>query len=118
YFNRAKIFAIEPSPENFSALENNITHNKCTRIIPFRNALWFEQTEMTMSNVFRDGQDWSVQVSTNPAGTGTVKALTISDLIRIGEIDYIDILKMDIEGSEAKLFESKKFLDELKKINL
>ncbi len=115
-FRNAKILAVEPSPENFAALKNNIFHNNCTQIIPFQNALWFERSKMTISHAFRDGQDWSLQVLANPSGKGEVESLTISDIMKQGEIVDVDILKMDIEGAEAKLFASREFLDELKKI--
>ncbi len=36
----------------------------------------------------------------------SIRAITITDIMKMYNIDYIDILKIDIEGSEKELFES------------
>jgi FkbM family methyltransferase len=115
-FCNAKFLAIEPAPENFSALKSNVLHNKRTQIIPLHNALWFERSSMVISNSFRDGQDWSIQVLASSSESGHIEALPISEILKLGGFEFIDILKMDIEGSEKKLFDSKEFLDQLLKV--
>jgi FkbM family methyltransferase len=116
YFKSAKFIAIEPSIENFTALEETITNNKATQITPLQNALWFETSKVIISRSFRDGQEWSLKVVDDFNGGGDVQALTLSDIMEKMGIGFIDILKIDIEGAEGKLFQSKEFLKELGKI--
>ena len=52
-------------------------------------------------------REWGFMISETPTGTpGAIQAITIPDLMRQQQCDAIDILKIDIEGSEKELFES------------
>ena len=112
----ARIVAVEPSAENFKMLKENVSLNGRTRIIPIQNALWSERCNVKLSNAFRDRQEWSFRVSSDPSGLGDVEALTLRDIMVKGGIESIDLLKIDIEGAEKELLSDKSFLEELKSV--
>jgi hypothetical protein len=54
---------------------------------------------------FGDGAEWSFQVRPARLGErGDVPALTIPEVMSLGGIDHIDLLKVDIEGAEEEVF--------------
>ena len=112
-FTRAKVLAIEPGPENFSALQMNIG-KRHSQIIPFQCALWFEKTKMKISNTFRDRREWSLQVVTDTSGV--IEAVPLSEILQRAGFAHVDMLKMDIEGAEKSLLADLAFLQALKKI--
>lgn len=115
-FNNAKLIAVEPSEGNFLVLKTNILHNENSRVIPFNNALWFECDVLRISNNFRDGQEWSLKVTHDSSGQGSINAITLKEIIIRGNVKIIDILKIDIEGSERELLNNSEFLNLLKDV--
>ena len=97
----AKIIAIEPEPSNFALLLRNTSSYK--NILTFCAALWREDGEVTLgsSNVHPKG---AFQIVEN--GETRVRAVTIDTVMRETGIQSIDILKVDIEGSEIEVFAS------------
>ena len=105
YANRypaARVFAIEPEPSNFKMLVKNTTFY--SGIVPIHGALWNRSTSVA---VVGGGEfnEWGATVSETQS-TVAVQAFSISDLIRRYEIQFIDILKLDIEGAEVEVFEN------------
>jgi FkbM family methyltransferase len=102
----SKIIAIEPEPSNFALLLKNTSSYK--NILPICAALWREDGEVTLgsSNVHPKS---AFQVVEN--GGTRVRAVTINTLMREIGIQSIDILKMDIEGSEREVFASCNWID-------
>lgn len=100
-FPNSKVLAIEPEGENFKILSKNILGTP--GIIALENALWFEQTSLTISNPTSDS--WGFRLNTTNSSNGNrIETITIPDLILNYSIDQIDILKIDIEGAEYELF--------------
>jgi FkbM family methyltransferase len=97
----AKIIAIEPEPENFALLRKNCAAFQT--IVPIEGALWPRSGNVKLAGTF-DGEPWAFHVS---AGTeGPIRGYTIEDILRITSSDCIDLLKIDIEGSERELFDA------------
>jgi FkbM family methyltransferase len=106
-FPSARVIAIEPDPENFRICQLNLE--------PFRNrasvlqaAVWTHATQLSLSRgAFRDGREWTTQVRRPGEGeSADVAAIDIESLLKKEAIDTIDLLKIDIEGSELELFRS------------
>jgi FkbM family methyltransferase len=97
-FPQAKIICIEPDKENFellkqnTALYNNIFCENC--------GLWSKNTNLKITN--ENGEKWSFVV--NEDENGNIQAITVDFLMEKYDISEIDILKMDIETSEKKVF--------------
>jgi FkbM family methyltransferase len=103
-FSDAKIIAIEPDSENFQILRKN-TLNYTLELI--NKAVWSSNQELGVFSGFRDGLPWSRTVSeiTNYSHSHIkVHSITVGEILGLAN-GYIDVLKIDIEGSEKNLFE-------------
>lgn len=104
----AKIVSVEPDKDNYEMIKNNMRLNNFSVNGNLLNAgLWSKNTHIKTERSFRDGEDWSVIVKETDNPENALKAYTISDIIEQnfnGEI--IDLLKLDIEGSEKFIFEA------------
>lgn len=100
-FKNATIFSIEPSDSNFQLLEKN-TRNY-NSIVPVHSALWNKDTHLKIKN--KDEASWAISVEEcDPGHVDAFPAISISSLMNQKGIEYIDILKLDIEGAERELF--------------
>lgn len=104
-FPQAQILAIEADPDNYEAAKRNLSgyEARCTLI---NAAVWFEEGEVGISRgSYLDGREWSTQ--TVPAalqGEIRVPARTLGQLLDEYHWPRIDLLKMDIEGAELRVF--------------
>lgn len=107
-FTNSKIVAIEPDLMNFEALNNHIElNNYLGEIIPLRGGIWGANMKLNLSNSFRDGREWSLNLEeTGLNETGTIDAYSLEELMRMHSFETIDFLKIDIEGGEKNLFET------------
>lgn len=95
-FPSTKVVAIEPEPDNLRIATMNVASYSNIRLVA--GALWNERTTLTI----QPGADkWSTQVKPE---AGTVKAMTVPDIMLEFGFDVIDLLKIDIEGAEMDLF--------------
>ncbi len=101
FFRNAKIISIEPDSENFKTLAFNLNNS-----VKINGAVWSHNTKIKIINDFRDKLDWSFRVEETDALDG-IQAYSINHLVETNNIQVIDILKMDIEGSEKEVFNLK-----------
>lgn len=101
-FPSAKIITIEPSAENFEVLKANVAPYPA--ITAVHAALWNEGGMIDL--VDRGSGNWGFETG----GDGqehpvveSVKAMTVSEVINEFGLDHIDLLKLDIEGSEREV---------------
>lgn len=110
-YPEARIIAIEPSESNFEVLLRNT--ERFENVFPIHAALWAH----TGSVILTDPGDgaWGLQIRENGDLPGAdvelsgpsdhrVSSITVSDVIRGYGLDRIDLLKLDIEGSEREVF--------------
>jgi FkbM family methyltransferase len=99
-YPNARIVSLEPDASNFELLQRNASQEK--RITPLREALWSEDRMVDISDV--GNGEWGRRIDLHSDSQG-VKATSMSSLIlRLG-LNRVDLLKLDIEGAEADLFE-------------
>lgn len=106
-YPNATVVAIEPEPGNFEVLLKNVKPYR--NIKPIHAGLWSKKTHLRIedSNV----ATWSFVVLDDPSGTG-IPAIAISDIISEFNVTRIDVLKIDIEGSEVQVLNhSKEWID-------
>ncbi|MCW5912003.1 MAG: FkbM family methyltransferase [Cyclobacteriaceae bacterium] len=96
-----RILAIEPDPENCRMARKNFSANRCQNIELFEQALWPTQTNLKLVNDFRDQLNWSLRVEED--NSGGITTITPEAVIRYFD-QPVDIMKIDIEGGEDKLF--------------
>jgi len=95
----AKIFSIEPDAANFTCLVNN-TRNYAT-ITPIKGALWYKAE---LLNVVDKGYGDRGFVIEKNDEANTLQATSLADLMQHYQLTHLDILKLDIEGSEKEVF--------------
>jgi FkbM family methyltransferase len=103
HFPNSSFIAIEPEDSNFESVCFNLEANQVKNAIKIKGGLWSKNTNLKIVNDFRDQKDWSVRVEeTNEEGD--LKAFSIRHLMKEYHFEAIDILKIDIEGSEKEVF--------------
>jgi FkbM family methyltransferase len=113
------VYTFEPSPSNFEALKHNINTNGLNNVIPFQIAV---SNRCGIELLFDSEDSTSSQLKSVSARTGVkyieVRSITLQDIMDGNNIELIDFLKMDCEGSEELIMESisKDYLRRIRKI--
>jgi len=106
-YPEAKIIAIEPEPSNFAILRRNIAPYPNVEAI--QAALWKEREDVHIVDPGLGCWAFQVRGQVEPDGSvadcGTAAAVTVDTILSDFGLGYIDILKVDIEGSEREVFE-------------
>lgn len=103
-FPEAFILAIEPDEQNVSIIEKNIVTYQNVKCL--QSAIWNKPSFLKIEN--ESASSWAFRVSeTTQDEPKAFQATSIQSLCSTYNIDKIDILKMDIEGSEAFVFDDK-----------
>ena len=104
HIRNAFIYAIEPSFDNaqlcfkYFAL-NNFSH----KLHFYQRALTYESgMSFDLERNFRDGKDWAI--TTKNVEEGEIKGITVREIIEEHKLEYISLLKIDIEGAERFIF--------------
>jgi FkbM family methyltransferase len=99
-FPAAKIICVEPDKDNCEQLTKNLAHYSNIEIV--NAGLWNSDTRLNLVDKYRQGH--SALVVEEDATKGDTPAITIDSLFKKYDISRIDVLKIDIEGSEELLF--------------
>jgi FkbM family methyltransferase len=97
-YPNATVVALEPEPSNFSMLLLNTKHYG--NIKPIKAGLWSRNAFLRIQDTF--ASTWAFRVMEDPTGQG-IEAIGIPDVMSRFSVTQIDILKMDIEGSEIEV---------------
>ena len=112
HYPQACVIALEPSAENFAMLTRNVSSFKNIQAI--NGALWNESGMLVVTDPGRGSWGFTVKAS-DDSGTNTVgeppdrsavPAFTVSDIMDEYGVDRLDLLKLDIEGSEKEVLSS------------
>jgi FkbM family methyltransferase len=104
-FPDAFVLAVEPDPQSAEICRQNLAlYGDRTQVI--QAAIWSHSTRLALSRgSFRDGKEWATQVRpANPDESAEVEGVDMPSILQVCPYPTIDILKIDIEGSEATLF--------------
>jgi FkbM family methyltransferase len=109
-YKNAQIIAIEPEDQNYELLKQNTEVYK--NIIIIKAALWNTMGKIPLFDT--DHDNWGFMVALNKSDLKTVTknvkqftdTITVNEIINKYNIDSIDVLKIDIEGSEKEVFET------------
>lgn len=105
-FPACRVIAIEPDAGNFDLLERNMRPYG-NRVTLVRGGVWSHDAPLTISRArYRDGREWTVQVRPCAAHEAAdLRGFGITELCTTFGLDRISLLKMDIEGAEAIVFQ-------------
>ncbi|MDQ6608517.1 MAG: FkbM family methyltransferase [Bacteroidota bacterium] len=116
-FPNATIIAIEPEKSNFQMLLKNTERYKNIQCLNY--GLWSKTTNLEV--IDRGEGSWAFIVKEiEHENVDSIKAISIDEVMRRFKIENIDILKIDIEGSEIEVFgeSSKTWLPKVKTLVL
>jgi FkbM family methyltransferase len=112
-YKHARIFSVEPDPDNFAVLQRNVA--KCERIVPIRAAVVGRSGTVHMTR-HRPAYGNKIQNIPEEGLTQEVPGVTIEDICSQHCIESVDLLKVDIEGAEENVFADPHFLPKVKMI--
>jgi FkbM family methyltransferase len=107
-YNYAKeIFALEPIPNNFNYLIKNLIDNNLSKVKPYQIAIGGKSGKRKMlTNGLAEGEGgWSL----DDKGELEVGCLSLADFMQQEKIEYIDLLKLDVEGAELEIVQAEDF---------
>jgi FkbM family methyltransferase len=106
-YPQARIIAVEPELSNFNLLKKNA--EPYPNITCLRAALWKNNTKIELSDPGLG--HWGFQATEKPVAGGPtaspteVPGITVDALMKQFGINYLDFLRMDIEGAEQEVCE-------------
>ncbi len=106
-FPHARVLAVEPDNENCGVLRDNLSAYG-SRAVVVCGAVWNKPTSLQLAEQrYRDGSACSRQVVECAPGTpGSLRGYDVPELMKLASADRISILKVDIEGAEAVVFDA------------
>lgn len=104
-FPTARVIAVEPDPDNFKLLCENVKPygRRCT---PMLAAIWPEPKRLRLSQgTMGQGREWGRKVEPTQGGhAGGLEGIDIASLLDQSGFSRIGLLKIDIEGAERHVF--------------
>lgn len=113
-FPTAKIIAIEPDSENFSLLTRNA--RSYTRVEPLQKGVWTHPAKLAIENP--NDESWAFRLIEVPRDRDGIEATSLSQVLSASGLPRIDILKLDVEGTERELLSASDADDWLSRTDL
>lgn len=101
-YPNANIVCIEPEETNYEMLSKNTADYNS--VVCLKKALWSRLTHLQIKNLRTE--NWAFEVTETDDESNSVSAVTINEIVLHYNFPRIDILKVDIEGSEKEVFEA------------
>lgn len=95
-FPDAQIVAIEPDPDSFDLLTTNTQH--LSDVHRICGGIWSSDTRLSVR--YPKAEKYAIEV-VEDRENGSIDALSVDTIMTRFGWDHIDVVKMDIEGSEA-----------------
>jgi FkbM family methyltransferase len=100
-FQNAQIISIEPEKNNYSLLQENSSYYP--KIKTIRSGIWSSSTFVKVIDGGKGSNAFSIS-ETDIDDPEAIPSVSIKDIMDQNNWNYIDILKIDIEGSEKEIF--------------
>lgn len=115
-----KVITLEPSSEHFDAFNRNLQINNITNVTPINKALYIKNGKFPFGGPIKNKTMRSLHMATWPEGKQeeVVDAITLDTLFEEQKIDHVDLLKLDIEGSEFEVLAHSSFKKVAPKIDV
>lgn len=96
----ATIICLEPEDTNFELLQKNV--GGYCNILIIKKGLWHSNERLNFINP--EAEKWSFELKAANKDDGGIEGISINDIITDYNLSGIDLLKIDIEGSEKEVF--------------
>lgn len=115
-----KVYSVEPAKEHFACLFEMIKYNKLEgKITPINKALFINSDKHPLfHNKNRTMCSLHSAVNDNSSPAEIVDCVRLDDLIKEYKIEQVDLMKLDVEGSEVEIVSSDSFKNVADKIKL
>ena len=100
-YKNAQIIAIEPEKNNFKQLLKNTEREN--KIECLNLAIWGENEKLNITNSDAKS-DGFILTNSSLSSNDEIEGITITQLLNNKNWDYVDIVKIDIEGAEKSVF--------------
>lgn len=97
-YPNATVVAVEPDVENFKVLSRNAA--KWPNIKPINAGLWRHKARLKVDDP--SVESWGITVSETDTDNG-LEGLGVADIMNLFGVQQIDVLKLDVEGSEIEV---------------
>lgn len=122
YFSQfAKIcYTLEPSISHFDIMTTMLKYNKITNVMPINKALYLKEGAFDFGGPDNNNTMRSLHSATWQDGKPkeTVQATTLPVLFKDFNIEHVDFMKLDVEGSEVEIISSTSFKEVADKIDV
>ena len=110
YANR--VISLEPSTEHFTTLVNMLEFNQIKNVTPIKKALYIKPGSFTLfKNPNKTMFSLHQAVSDPNLKPEEVETITLATLFEEQKIDKVDLMKLDVEGSEVEILSHTDFVD-------
>jgi len=99
---RGRVIAIEPDPENFRALENNVRLNGLTNLELRNVGCWSQNGVLSLHKGIGNLGEHSFVEVVGPASI-SVQVRTLDSIVSELGVDAVDVLKIDVQRAEAEV---------------
>jgi FkbM family methyltransferase len=97
----ASVVAVEPDAETIELCRRNLA-SFAGRVTTVQGAIWSRRGDLFLDP---SDQEWTATIRSPRDGeTASIQASTMQDLIALGDGKRVDLLKLDVEGSEREIF--------------
>ena len=100
-FPGARLVAIEPDGENCELFRKNVTDSQ---VVLLRAGLWDCNEPLQISNPSSRSWTYQMKVADSEGRDDVVEGITLEAALHAGNMDHFDVIKIDIEGAEERIF--------------
>ena len=106
-----RVISLEPIPMHFDAFTRNLASNKITNVTPINKAIYIKDDKLPMGGPEDNKTMRSLHMAVweNGQATDSVDAITLETLFKEQKIEHVDLMKLDVEGSETEILCSASF---------
>lgn len=118
--NASKVYTLEPSREHFEILNRMVQFNKLDNVKTFKKAIYIKDGELPLYHDPDNKTMYSLHSAIGQQFGGKnekVECITLKTLFDQENIEHVDLLKLDVEGSEIEILSSTSFLEVAPKID-
>lgn len=112
-----QVITLEPSKEHFEILKKMVEFNELKNVKLINKAIFMESKKFPLFHNANKTM-FSLHGAVSDGTSEEVEAITLEDLFKQEKLDHVDLMKLDIEGSEIEVFSHSSFKAVADKIDL